>query len=100
MVEGLSVADSDHGTCHFRNVDHVSQVGLDNIGLLVGWTLLLRLVEILDESHWLSLEAMSELSSHGAREEIHQLLSVHVQVLVEDHSAVSELAAGTLLLEL
>ena len=36
----------------------------------------------------------------SAGQEFHQLLIVHVQELVEVHSAVSELAEGTLLLEL
>ena len=100
MVEGLSVVDSDHGTGHFRNDDHVSQVGLDNIGFLVGRAFLLLLAKLLDEGNGLSLESTSELSSNAAREELHQLLIVHVQELVEVHSAVGELAEGTLLLEL
>ncbi len=35
-----------------------------------------------------------------AREELHELLIVHVQQLVEIHPAVSELAEGALLLQL
>ena len=75
-------------------------MGLDNIGFLIDGALFLLLTQLLDQSHGLALQASAELSADSAGQEFHQLLIVHVQELVEVHSAVSELAEGTLLLEL
>ena len=79
---------------------HVPEVGLDHVGLLVGRRLLLLLPELLDERHRLPLEAARELPPDAAREQLHQLLVVHVQQLVEVDAAVRVLAESTLLLEL
>ena len=100
MVEGFAVVNSDHGSGHFWNDNHVAQVGLHNIGLLIGGALFLLLTQLLDKSHGLALQASAELSANSAWQQLHQLLIVHVQELVEVHSAVGELAEGTLLLQL
>ena len=100
LVESLAVVYSHHGSGHFRHDNHVAQMGLDNIGFLIDGALFLLLTQLLDQSHGLALQASAELSADSAGQEFHQLLIVHVQELVEVHSAVSELAEGTLLLEL
>ena len=100
LVEGLSVVHPDDGASHLRDDDHVPEVGLDDVGLLVGRRLLLLLPELLDERHRLPLEAARELPPDAAREQLHQLLVVHVQQLVEVDAAVRVLAESTLLLEL
>merc|ERR1719220_485296 len=69
-------------------------------GLLVGRGLLLLLPELLDERHRLPLKTARELPPDAAREQLHQLLVVHVQQLVEIDAAVRVLAESTLLLEL
>ena len=63
-------------------------MGLNNVGFLIDGALLLLLPQLLDEGHWLSLESTAELSPDAAREQLHQLLVVHVKKLVEVHSAV------------
>ena len=99
LVEGLAVVNADDGTGHLRDDNHVSEVGLDNVGLLVDGALLLLLPQLLDEGHRLSLQPAAELSADAAGQQLHQLLVVHVEELVEVHSAVGELAEGSLLLE-
>ena len=75
-------------------------MGLDHVGLLVGWALPLLLAELLDEGHGLSLQTAVELTAHPAGEQLHQLLIGHVQELVKVHPAVGELAEGPPLLKL
>jgi len=75
-------------------------MGLDDVRLLVDRALLLLLPQLLDEGHRLPLNSAAELSSDPAWKQLHQLLVVHVEELVEVHSAVGELAEGSLLLEL
>ena len=62
LVEGLAVVDADDGAGHLGDNDHVPQVGLDHVGLLVGGALLLLLAELLDESHGLALQSSGELT--------------------------------------
>ena len=69
-VEDLSVVDSDDGTDHLGDDDHVSQVGLDGRGLLVDLALLLGLSELLDQTHRSSLESSLESSSRSGVDEL------------------------------
>ena len=62
LGEDLSVVDTDNGSSHLGNNDHVSKMGLDNIGLLVDWAFLLLLAELLDQSHGLALQSSGELT--------------------------------------
>ena len=59
-VEDFAVVDTDDGTDHLGDDDHVTEVGLHDRGLLVGGRLLLGLAELLDEAHRLALEAALE----------------------------------------
>jgi len=100
LVEDLSVVDSDDGSGHLWHDDHVPQMGLDHVGLLVCGRLLLLLAKLLDQGHGLALQATGELAADPAREQLHELLVVHVQELVEVDSAVRELAEGPALAQL
>ena len=62
LVEALPVVDSDDGSGHLRDDDHVAQVRLDHVWLLVGRALLLLLAQLLDERHRLALQAAGELA--------------------------------------
>ena len=62
LVEGLAVVYTNNGSSHLGNNDHVSKMGLDNIGLLVDWAFLLLLAELLDQSHRLALQSSGELT--------------------------------------
>ena len=57
LVELLARVDADDGADHLGDDNHVTEVRLDELGLLVGLGLLLGLAELLDETHGLALEA-------------------------------------------
>ena len=62
LGEHLAIVNSNNGSSHLGDNNHVSQVGLDNIGLLVDWAFLLLLAELLDQSHGLALQSSGELT--------------------------------------
>lgn len=66
LVELLAGVDADDGADHLGDDNHVAEVGLDEVGLLVGLGLLLGLAELLDEAHGLALEATVDPAA-GAR---------------------------------
>merc|ERR1719330_1599276 len=100
LCEDLAVVNSNNGASHLWDNDHVPQVSLDHIGLLVGGSLLLLLPQLLDQGHWLPLESPGELPPDPADEQLHQLLVVHVEELVEVDAPVGELPEGPPLLQL
>ena len=59
-VEDLAVVNTNDRANHLGDDDHVTEVGLDDCGLLVWGRLLLGLAELLDEAHRLALETALE----------------------------------------
>ena len=100
LGEGLSVVHTDDAADHLGDDDHVTQVGLDGGGLLVGESLLLGLPQALDEGHGLPLKTPVEATASAAGQHRHKLLSGEVEQLLQINSAVRELAEGSLLPEL
>ena len=100
LVEGLSVVDTNDGSDHLGDDDHVTEVSLDNSGLLHGGGILLGLTELLDQTHGLALKTTLETSAGASVDEVHELLGREVQELVEVDSAVRELAERSLLLHI
>lgn len=100
LIEGLAVVDSDDGSDHFWDDDHVAQVGLDDCGLLHWGSLFLGLAQLLEKGHWLALQATGETPADTAVHQLAQLLVGHVQELIQVNSAVSEFTEGTLLAHL
>ena len=96
----FSVVNSNNRSGHFWNNDHVSQLGLNNIGFLIWWAFLLLLSQFLDQSHWLSFQSTAKLAANSAWEKFHKLFIVHIKQLVEIDSPVSKLPEGTPLLQL
>mmetsp|Transcript_8294 Transcript_8294/g.28223 ORF Transcript_8294/g.28223 Transcript_8294/m.28223 type:complete len:253 (+) Transcript_8294:620-1378(+) len=97
-VEHLAVVDAHDGADHLGHHDHVAQVGLDHIGLVVrAGALLLGLAQLLDERHRLGLEAAREPPPRAGMDELHELVHREVQEGVQVHSAEGELAEGALL---
>lgn len=58
-------------------------MGLDWSWLLVGWSLSLGLTELLDETHWLTVETSLEAPSNSGVDNLHEVLVAHVQELVK-----------------
>jgi hypothetical protein len=79
LVELLAGVDTDDGTDHLGDDDHVTEVSLDEVGLLVGLGLLLGLAELLDQTHGLALEATVEASAGTGVDDIAELLAGEVE---------------------
>ena len=62
LGEDLAVVHSNDGAGHLGDNNHVPQVGLHDVGLLVRGALLLLLAELLDESHRLALKSPGKLT--------------------------------------
>jgi hypothetical protein len=79
LVELLAGVDTNDGTDHLGDDDHVTEVSLDEVGLLVGLGLLLGLAELLDQTHGLALEATVETSAGTSVDDIAELLAGEVE---------------------
>jgi len=79
LVELLAGVDTDDGTDHLGDNDHVTEVGLNEVGLLVGLGLLLGLAELLDQTHGLALETAVEASAGTSVDNIAELLGGEVE---------------------
>lgn len=79
LVEHLARVDADNRANHLRNDNHVTEVSLDNIGLLVGLGLLLSLAELLDETHGLALQAAVDSSAGTGVDDITELVRREVE---------------------
>ena len=74
LVELLAGVHTDDAANHLGDNDHVTEVGLDEVGLLVGLGLLLRLAELLDQTHGLALETAVEPSAGTGVDKVTELL--------------------------
>jgi len=97
LIEGFALIDAHDASHHLGHDDHISQVGLDGLGLLVGEAGLFRLAELLDESHRLALETARQFAADATRKQLHQLIRRHVQQLVKVDTSVGVLPEGSLL---
>ncbi|CAL3966346.1 unnamed protein product [Diplocarpon coronariae] len=74
LVKFLSGVDSDNAANHFWNDNHVTEMGLDEVWLLVGSGLLLRLTKLLDQTHGLALETAVETTTSAGVDDITELV--------------------------
>ena len=79
LVELLAGVDTNDGTDHLGDDDHVTEVSLDEVGLLVGLGLLLGLSELLDQAHGLALQAAVEATAGARVNDIAELLGGEVE---------------------
>lgn len=100
LVELLAGVDADDAADHLGNDNHVTQVSLDNVGLLVGLGLLLSLAELLDQAHGLALQATVDPATGTGVDDIAQLVGAEVQELLQVNTAEGKLAERSLALEL
>jgi len=100
LVELLAGVNANDGADHLGDDNHVTEVGLDELGLLVGLGLLLGLAELLDQAHGAALETTVDAPAGTGVDDIAELLGVEVKESVKVDSAVGELAEGSSLLEL
>lgn len=79
LVEFLSRVNTNNATNHLRDNDHVSQVCLDKVGLLVRLSLLLSLAQLLDQTHRLALETTVEPTAGARVDDITELVGGEIQ---------------------
>jgi hypothetical protein len=100
LVELLSGVDTNDRADHLGDDNHVTEVSLDEVGLLVGLGLLLGLAELLDEAHGLALQTAVEPAAGTGVNDITELFGREVEELVEVDAAVGKLAELSSLLNL
>lgn len=79
LVELLTGVDTDNAANHLGDDDHVPEVSLDEVGLLVGLGVLLGLAQLLDQAHGLPLQTPVDAAAGTGVDDIAQLLGVEVQ---------------------
>lgn len=82
LVELLAGVDTNNASNHLGDDNHVSEMGLDGVGLLVGLGLLLGLSELLDQAHGAALEAAVDPSTGTGVDDIAELVGAEVQKAV------------------
>lgn len=82
-VELLSGVHTDDGTDHLWDDNHVTEVGLDGVWLLVWLGLLLGLAKLLDQAHRLALEAAVEAAAGAGMDDVTELVRGEVQKSAE-----------------
>ncbi len=79
LVELLSGVDTNNAANHLRDNNHVSEMRLDKVWLLVGLSLLLRLAQLLDQAHRLALETAVKPAASTGVDDIAELVGAKVQ---------------------
>lgn len=79
LVELLAGVDADDAANHLGDDNHVTEMRLDEIGLLVGLGLLLGLSQLLDQTHGLALQAAVEPTSGTGMDEVAEFFGRKVE---------------------
>ena len=79
LIELLARVDSDHAANHLRDDDHVSQVCLDEVGLLIRLGVLLRFAQFLDQAHGAAFQAAVESTAGAGMEDVEEFVGGDVE---------------------
>lgn len=79
LVELLAGVDTNNATNHLGDDNHVTEVSLDSVGLLVGLSLLLGLAELLDQTHGAALKTAVDPAAGTGVDDIAELVGAEVQ---------------------
>lgn len=90
LVELLAAVNSNDAANHLGDDDHVSQMGLDQVGLLVGLGVLLCLSQFLDQAHRAALQATVEPSASAGMEDGQKFIGWDVEESVGGEKYTSE----------
>ena len=97
-VEDLAVVDSNDGSNHFGQNDHVAQVGLDDGGLFSGRSSLLGSTQLVDESLRLGLQSTRrQTTTLTSQQLVHQVLLAQTQQSVQINAAIRKLLENAIL---
>jgi hypothetical protein len=78
-VEFLATVHTNHTANHLRDNNHITEVRLDSIWLLVRLGLLLGFAQLLDQTHGLALEAAVEPAAGAGVHDIAELFAGEVE---------------------
>lgn len=73
LVILLAAVNPNHGSNHLRHDNHVSQVRLHQVGLLVGFGVLFRAAEFLDKAHGFAFQAAVEAAAGAGVDDVAEL---------------------------
>lgn len=73
LIEHLSIVHTNNRPNHFRNNDHITEMGLDNLRLLMFTGLHLGLAQLLQERHRTVLHSTLEATTGTGVEEFNEL---------------------------
>lgn len=79
LIELLAAVDANHTTNHLGDHNHVAQVRLDHVGLLVGLGGLLGFAELFDQAHGFGFEAPVEAAAGAGVDDVAELVVGEVQ---------------------
>ena len=79
LIELLAAINPDHGANHLGNNDHVSEVGLHEIGSLVRLGFLFSFAELFDEAHGFAFEAAVEAAAGAGVDDVAELFGGEVE---------------------
>ena len=99
-TEHLSVVDSNNRSNHLGDDDHVTQMGLNSLGLLSRLGILLGTPQTFDESHRLPLQSTAHTPPGAGTDKAHELLVGEVEQFVKINSLEGKFPEGTLLAKL
>ena len=83
LVELLARVDADDRADHLGHDNHVTQVRLDEVGLLVGLCGLFGFTELLDQAHRLALEAAVEAAAGAGVDDVAELFGGEVEESID-----------------
>ena len=79
LVELLAGVDTNNAANHLGDNNHVAEMCLDKVGLLVGLSLRLGLAELLDQAHGAALETTVEPTTGTSMDEVAELFGGEVE---------------------
>src|SRR5271156_4311054 len=83
LVELLARVDANDRANHLGHDNHVAQVRLDEVGLLVGLCGLFGFTELLDQAHRLALEAAVEAATGTGVDDVAKLFGGEVEKSID-----------------
>jgi hypothetical protein len=83
LVELLARVDADDRADHLGHDNHVTQVRLDEVGLLVGLCGLFGFTELLDQAHRLALETAVEAAAGAGVDDVAELFGGEVEESID-----------------
>lgn len=100
LVKGLSIVNTNIGSNHLRDNDHVTQMSLHHRGLLLKGSLTNGLTETLDQGSGSTTKSTAEATTSTSVQQLNKLLSGQLDQIIQVDSTEGELAELALLLEL